>query len=186
MPRYDAARTFDKGTCQGRTCIVRYNSSLGALGLYMRCSIYGKPGLVVVGLAVAVSTTACGSASTRARGPFTDVPTTVGLDNEKGSPKEIVRAEILSYGSTHHTAMALIRRLRPAWLRARGQKSFAAPSAKYPVVYIDEIRYGGLGTLDRITSGEIRSMQFISMADATTRWGTGHPSGVINVVTTGR
>lgn len=79
--------------------------------------------------------------------------------------------------------MALIRRLRPAWLRARGQKSFADPSATYPTVYIDEIRHGGLATLHQIPSSEILSMEFFSMADATIRWGTGHPSGVINIVT---
>ena len=152
----------------------------------MRRSIHGKP-LVVAGLAVAVSTAACGGAATSALNPLTDVPTTVGPDvgpdNRQWSPDEILRAEILSRGNNDHTAMGLIRRLRPSWLRTRGQKSFTDPSATYPVVYMDEIRHGGLGTLNQIPSSEIQSMQFFSTADATTRWGTGHTSGVINVVT---
>jgi hypothetical protein len=53
----------------------------------------------------------------------------------------------------------------------------------YPVVYIDEIRHGGLGTLHGIPASEILSIQYFSTADATTRWGTGHPSGVINIET---
>jgi len=53
----------------------------------------------------------------------------------------------------------------------------------YPIVYIDEIRHGALTTLGQIPTSEIRTLQFFSTADATTRWGTGHPSGVINVVT---
>ena len=154
----------------------------------MRCSAYGKPRLVVAGLAVAVATAACGGvtgspvAGSRPS-PFTDGPTTQTLDDEAWSPDKIARAEILSRGSNEHTAMGLVRRLRPAWLRARGQKSFTDPSADYPVVYVDAIRRGGLSTLYQIPSSEILSLQFFGTADATTRWGTGHPSGVINIVT---
>ena len=152
-------------------------------GAIIRCSIYGRPGLFVVGLAVAVSTAACSSATTSSPSPFSDRPTTVELEDEPWSPDEIGHAEIVSRGDNYHTAMELIRRLRPGWLRARGQNSFTDASARYPVVYLDEIRHGALSTLYGIPSSQILSMRFVGTADATTRWGTGHPAGVINIAT---
>ena len=89
----------------------------------------------------------------------------------------------MSRGRNDLTAMALIRRLRPSWLSSRGQTSLTDPAASYPVVYIDEIRHGGLPSLHRIPTSEIYRMEFFNTADATTRWGTGHRSGVINIVT---
>lgn len=144
-------------------------------------SIYGTPGVIAY-LAVAVATAGCGG-SARTPSPFSEAPPSADTGYEGGSPDEIVRAEILRRGSTAHTAMALVRRLRPSWLLARGQNSFTDPSAAYPIVYIDEIRHGNLATLNQIPSTEILSMRFFSTSDATTRWGTGHPSGVINIVT---
>ena len=141
--------------------------------------IYGMPGLKAC-LVLAASSAAC--ATTGSPNPFAG-SSAEGGGYDQGSPDEIVRAEILRRGSTDHTAMALIRRLRPAWLLARGQNSFTDPSAAYPIVYIDEIRHGNLRTLNQIPATEILSMRFFSTADATTRWGTGHQSGVINIVT---
>ena len=128
------------------------------------------------------SSSACRSASTSGT-PFGSVPQ--NSEFETGSPDQIERAEIERRGATDQTAMELIRRLRPHWLRARGQTSFQNPEAAYPVVYIDEIRHGALEALNRIPSTEILRLEFFSTANATTRWGTGHPSGAINV-TTGR
>ena len=131
---------------------------------------------------VALACGACAPFSARAPDPFTDAaPST-----SSGMPRsldELHRDEIEDRGGNDLTAMALIRRLRPAWLRARGQDSLTDPGATYPVVYLDEIRHGGLETLHQIPAAEILSMRFFGSADATTRWGTGHPSGAINVVT---
>lgn len=147
----------------------------------MRCSIRGTCAFLLGGLTMTLVAAACSSPGLP--NPFTDTPSSVELEDRAWSPDEIVRAEITARGKNDHTAMELIRRLRPTWLRARGEKSLTDPSAKYPIVYIDEIRHGGLSTLHRIPAGEILSMEFYSTADATTRWGTGHSSGVINVVT---
>lgn len=136
---------------------------------------------------LAISLTACGASGKLSPSPFDQPPAPIGPSADstvvEGSPDRIGREEILDRGSNDLTAMALIRRLRPGWLRARGRNSFTNESAMYPVVYIDEIRHGGLATLHQIPSAEILSMRFYNTADATTRWGTGHPSGVINVET---
>lgn len=149
----------------------------------MRSLIHGTPGLFLTGLFVAVGTTACARAS--APNPFEGGGAQPSADIDAGQllPDEISREEILSRGRNHVTAMALIRRLRPSWLRARGQASFTNGSASYPVVYIDEIRHGGLPTLNQIPTSEIFRLEFYNTADATTRWGTGHTAGVINIAT---
>ena len=99
-------------------------------------------------------------------------------------PNEVSRAEIEARGANAHTAMQFLRRVRPGWLRSRGSNSLTAAGAMYPVVYIDNIRRpGGLSALFQVPLSEIRRMEFIGPGDATTRWGTGHQSGVILIVT---
>lgn len=132
-------------------------------------------------LSIVSATGACGNVG-GGPNPFIDAPVSTS-SYERGSPNQIVRAEILERGRSHADARSLIRRLRPGWLSPRGQKSLTDPGAAYPLVYIDEIRHGGLGTLYGIPASEIFMMQYFNSADATTRWGTGHPAGVINVVT---
>ncbi len=101
-------------------------------------------------------------------------------------PNQVSRAEIDERGANAHTAMQFLRRVRPAWLRSRGSNSFTSAGAMYPVVYIDNIRRpGGLSALFQVPLSEIRRMEFIGPGDATTRWGTGHQSGVI-LIATGR
>lgn len=151
----------------------------------MRRSRSRPAGLATIALAISLS--ACGVSSTSSPSPFDEPPAPLLPSPDdtpvEGAPDEIGREEILERGSNDLTAMALIRRLRPGWLRARGRNSFTNESAMYPVVYIDEIRHGALSTLNQIPAAEILSMRFYNTADATTRWGTGHPSGVINVET---
>lgn len=76
-----------------------------------------------------------------------------------------------------------IQRLRPEFLRGRGQLSIEDPSGSLPVVYLDGMRVGGLDVLRTIRVAEVHEVRFYSAADATTRYGTGHPGGVIAVMT---
>lgn len=148
----------------------------------MHRSRYGMPAPVAV-LVIAASLVNSGCGVMNRADPFASEPLSPEAAKEEPSPDKIVRSEILERGATDHTAMKLIRRLRPSWLRSRGQKSFSDEGGTYPVVYIDNIRHGTLSTLHTIPTSEILRILFISTADATTRWGTGHPSGVINIVT---
>lgn len=144
--------------------------------------IQGTCGPVLTGLFVAIATTGCGTASPP--DPFSGNPSrAAAFDVTSRLPDEISHEEILGRGRNQQTAMGLIRRLRPAWLRARGQTSITNGAASYAVVYIDEIWHGGLPTLNRIPTSEILRLEHYNAADATTRWGTGHSAGVINIVT---
>ena len=146
-------------------------------------SVHGTPARLLTGLLLAAATTACASSSVP--NPFTGEGVNTGeeFDASQRLPDAIERDEIVSRGQNDLTAMALIRRLRPGWLRARGQSSMTNGAASYPVVYIDEVRHGGLPTLHGIPTSEIFRLEYYNTADATTRWGTGNTSGAINIVT---
>lgn len=149
----------------------------------MRSSTRGGPRSFLAGLLLSSAMAGCAPAS--APDPFraATAPPRPSFDPGQIKPNEIGRQEILARGKSDLTAMALIRRLRPGWLTVRGQISFTDGASSYPIVYIDEVRHGGLPTLHGIPANEIQRLEFYSTADATTRWGTGHTAGVINVVT---
>lgn len=129
------------------------------------------------GLVLTVSLGACGSSPAAI-----DPASPPNAARERALPDLIVREEIVRRGTTTQTAFALVRRLRPSWLLARGQTSFTIPESAYAVVYVDGVRRGGLAVLYQIAPNQIERMEFLGTADATTRWGTGHQAGAINVV----
>ena len=114
-------------------------------------------------LALTLITTACAS-TTRAGGGSRDIITV----------DEIERVNVSN-------AMEIVERLRPEFLRGRGRVSVAQPDAQYPVVYVNGVRAGQLEALRSITASDVHEIRYISAADATTRYGTGHTGGVIEV-----
>ena len=159
-----------------------------ARGLSRFVSSPGTVSPAAAGTLLVLLLAACGGGAGSGPANSPNAPADADAEAESRSypPNEISRAEILERGSNSSNAMQVIRRLRPAWLRARGSNSFTSAGAMYAVVYVDNIRRpGGLSALFNIPVGEIRTMEFISPANATTRWGTGHQSGVI-LVRTGR
>lgn len=73
-----------------------------------------------------------------------------------------------------------IEALRPSWLKARGPDSIFNPTAV--LVYMDDNKLGEVGTLRSIDPGSVRYVQFLDGLAASARWGVGHGSGVILVV----
>jgi hypothetical protein len=118
--------------------------------------------------------------------PFSRSPSPASGDGERRtSPNELLREEIFRDGEADPTAYELVQRLRPNWLRARGQVSLGSPEAAYALVYMNDVLFGGLMTLHQIPPSQIERMEFIRAIDATIRWGTGHTAGVINILTGG-
>jgi outer membrane receptor for ferrienterochelin and colicin len=74
-------------------------------------------------------------------------------------------------------AYDLIRALRPNWLQSRGAGTGVT------LVYLDGTRAGGLDFLRQIATQTIQGAQYLSGPEATTRYGTGHAGGVINITT---
>ena len=77
-------------------------------------------------------------------------------------------------------ARQTIQRLRPSWLRPRS----SSLRARYlPVVFQDGLKMGGLENLDRVQAWQLNEIRHLSAADATSRYGTGYPGGIILLVT---
>ena len=171
LPTLSRLRRAAPGSLRG---VSRFVSSPGAA---LAAACHTLPVLLVA---------ACGGGAGSAPANASDVPASDEAEVRSYPPNEISRAEIDARGTNAHNAMQFLRRVRPAWLRSRGSNSFTSAGAMYAVVYIDNIRRpGGLSALFQVPLSEIRGMQFIGPADATTRWGTGHQSGVI-LIATGR
>jgi hypothetical protein len=98
----------------------------------------------------------------------------------RGSADRISLAEIEATSLSN--AFDLVERLRPAWLRSRGQASLQGGGSTEPVVYFENTRMGGLSALRGIDARSVGEIRLIRAADATTRWGTGHVGGVIQVI----
>ncbi len=123
----------------------------------------------LAGLAIAlgVATLACAPA-TQTTGTGTSRRTLLG---------DAIRAASVS------SAYDAVARLRPEWLRRRGRSSVRDPGAGAVVVYLDGIRHGGTDALRSIPAESVLQMEYLSGAEATTRFGTGHGGGVILVRT---
>ena len=89
-------------------------------------------------------------------------------------PNLITAAEAMEFadGSIYEA----ILRLRPQWLRRTGFRD------DRPAVFVDN-QPDELQILETMRPNEIHTLQFISPTDATIRFGTGYPSGVIEVQT---
>jgi hypothetical protein len=98
---------------------------------------------------------------------------------ERRDPLRISREEI--QGAHYGNAYELIRAQRPQWLRVRGGVGFSGPAEL--VVYVDNIRFGEVDSLQTVTTSDVEFMERVDANTATQRWGTGHAGGVIYIQT---
>lgn len=131
----------------------------------------------VAGTFLVLLLAACGGGAGSRPGNSPDAPGDAEAQTRSYPRNRISRDEIMERGDNASNAMQVVRRLRPAWLLARGPD---------PVVYVDNVRRpGGVDALSNVPIGQIQLLEFIGASDATTRWGTGHTGGVIQVRTGG-
>lgn len=79
-------------------------------------------------------------------------------------------------------AYDLIRELRPTWFSSRGVVSGDAYAGGI-VIYLDGIKQNSVDDIKAIAVERIKEARFYNASDATTRFGTGHPSGAIEITT---
>lgn len=98
------------------------------------------------------------------------------------APRDSSRITRLEIEQTQvSTGYELVERLRPAWLRTRGQGSMLLAS---PIrVYLNGAPYGELAALTQIPANEIQLMERLGSSEATRRFGTDHVNGAILVST---
>ena len=90
-------------------------------------------------------------------------------------PRDRILAEELA-NLQQLSALEVVQRLRPNWLRIRGG---SLPEAVLDGTPIE----GGARALQNIRVGEIRELRYLNPSDATMRFGTGYPAGAILVFT---
>jgi hypothetical protein len=79
-------------------------------------------------------------------------------------------------GQNLTTAFDAVQRLRPSWLQPRGGTGL-------PAVFRNSTEWGSdPRALDGILLSEVSEMRFLSGPDATTRFGSGYPGGIIQVI----
>ena len=94
----------------------------------------------------------------------------------------LITAEEISRTSAQN-AMEAIQKLRPAMLRRAQISSANAQSRGDIVIYIDNTRYGAVDHLRQIPASSIGVVRYFSASESQLKWGSGHPGGVIEVVT---
>ena len=89
----------------------------------------------------------------------------------------VTRAQIeaLNVGDAYE----VIQRMRRDYLMGRG----SGTRQSYAVVYVDGVRKTGFDTLRSMRAANIEEIRFISAVDATTRFGTDHGGGAIEIKT---
>ena len=129
------------------------------------------------------SLAACASGGSKppAAAPSTTAAANASSAPRRGSANLIIQAEI---EATHlETVYDVVERLRPNWFRTRGGRSEVSAGAASSMLkaYLNSSPLGDVNTLRSIQASSVKEVQFLNAADATTRFGTGHDSGVILV-----
>jgi hypothetical protein len=86
-------------------------------------------------------------------------------------------------GSIGRNAYDAIESLRPNFLRSRGTQTFDPTVSAQAAVYLDGQRYGEVTALRSIQVDTIHEIRYLSASNATSKYGTNHTAGVIEVTT---
>jgi hypothetical protein len=100
--------------------------------------------------------------------------------NTRSDRNLITRDQLESQPSI--TARQVIERLHREWLRGRAGTIRSPTGRVYPKIFVNDRPYGGLDALNAFGTEDIEEIRYISASDATTRFGTGYPGGIINLI----
>ena len=116
-----------------------------------------------------------------------------GLTPERRQPSHDILTEEQIRSSATANAYELVSTLRQQWLVVRGLHSHTEsaqghgegfeltiqPGANKIIVYMDDIRLGGVAAMKDIPSDMLTSARFLDAREATYRFGSGHTHGAI-------
>ncbi len=110
---------------------------------------------------------------------------TGGQTQEESGPTRdrnvITRAELERWDEL--SAYEAIRRLRPTWLRYRGQAVLTDPGRETMRIYVNRSFFGDASSLSNIPVRNIQEIRFLDARQATLQYGTDHTVGAINITT---
>jgi hypothetical protein len=127
--------------------------------------------LILVPLAVATLAAGCAPRDRGAGGA-----SAVGM-------RDLLTADEIAARADLPTALDAVRRLRPEFLRHRGATSMRTAAPDPVIVYLNGVNAGGIGILEQIRAIDVIEIRYVNGRDATTRYGTGHGGGVLEVRT---
>lgn len=99
-----------------------------------------------------------------------------------GAQRYLISLEEIQ-GQPSMSAFEIVSRFRPNWVRGHSVSVRSDTGRNYPAVFVDGRPFGGIESLNQFGTEAIQELRFISASDATTRFGTGYPAGIIEVVT---
>lgn len=104
------------------------------------------------------------------------------LADRPTNPRNVItQAAIRQRAAGAATAEDIVRRVRPGWMRHRGDTSTRIETEI--IVYVNNLRRGPLTALETIPASLVYEIWLLDGLQATQRWGTGHAGGVIHVIT---
>lgn len=92
----------------------------------------------------------------------------------------ITKEEIL--GTHAANVYDAISKLRPNFLRYRGQTTIRGADTGYPKVYLDRMLYGDTNSLKNMNLSGIREIHFYNGPEAGARFGLDNVSGAIEII----
>jgi hypothetical protein len=95
---------------------------------------------------------------------------------------DVITAEELGT-ITAPTLYDAVRRLRPGWLLRSQPTAVMRQNQAQLIVYIDDIRYGGIESLRQVHASAVAYARYYSPGSAEARFGPGHLLGAIEVKT---
>lgn len=100
---------------------------------------------------------------------------------KRGRDLNMIREdEIAELQDRYRNAVDLIQFARPRFLKTRGATRVGASAAgEYAAVYVNDVRFGDIQSLRSLPSEGLVSIQWLSAAEATTRFGYGNTDGAI-------
>lgn len=107
----------------------------------------------------------------------------MGAGGGGGGSGTLTSQQIRKVQGQYDDMYQVVQNLRPMWLQTRGNVSFRDPEAQNPAVFVDGVEQGRVEALRRIDPSDVEEAEFLSASDATTRYGTGYPGGVIRIST---
>jgi hypothetical protein len=122
----------------------------------------GRP-FFVLALAAALACASSGTAGTAVR----------------RDPNLITEQEIAT--SAESNLYDVVSRLRPMFLKTRGQSTINSGGTEYASVFLDGQYFGELGSLRNIVATQIHEIRYLSGPDAVSRYGMRYGSGAVDV-----
>jgi hypothetical protein len=94
-------------------------------------------------------------------------------------PTLITEQEIAT--SAESNLYDVVSRLRPMFLKTRGQSTINSGGTEYASVFLDGQYFGELGSLRNIVATQIHEIRYLSGPDAVSRYGMRYGSGAVDV-----